>query len=267
MSWLDREILLIDKRKQRKNGWKWFAAGIIVAVIIFAVVTLYPYTHDEGVKVIYIEGTLTTGNAYDGEYAGSEYIGGLIRSAADDPLTSGIVLRVDSPGGYPAAAQEIIEDLEYAKKKKPVVVSMGEMATSAAYYVSAYADRIFANPDTITGGIGTISTFYDNSESLEKEGVSVSVVKSGDMKDLGSTYRNMTEEEHNYMQNLVDDSFELFISDVLSQRQNISRSDVEEAQIIRGENAQKLGLVDEMGNLYDAIDYVKNYDIKTGGSN
>ncbi|MBN2735156.1 MAG: signal peptide peptidase SppA [Methanomicrobiaceae archaeon] len=259
MSWLDREIGKAEKAKLRKNGIKWFVAGIFLAMALFAVFSLFPYAQDGGVKVIRVEGTLTTGNIYSGGYAGSDYIGAQIRSAADDPLTDGIVLRVNSPGGSPSASQEIIRDIEYAKAKKPVVVSMGDMATSAAYHISSHSDWIFANPDTMTGSVGTIWTFYDTSESLDREGVSVSVVKSGELKDLGATFRGLSDEELEYVQKMVDDSFELFISDVISQR-NINRSDIEEAQLIRGQDALNLGLVDEMGNLFDAIEFTKNYD-------
>ena len=260
MSWLDREIGKVEKGRLRKNGVKWFLAGIIVTIVLVVILSLFPYAQDGGVKVIRIEGTLTTGNVYGGGYAGSDYIGGEIRAAADDPLTDGIVLRINSPGGSPSASQEIIRDIEYAKEKnKPVVVSMGDMATSAAYHVSSHSNRIFADPDTMTGSVGTIWTFYDNSESLDREGVAVSVVKSGDLKDLGSSFRGLSDDELDYVQKMVDDSFELFITDVLSQR-NINRSDIEEAQLIRGQDALKLGLVDEMGNMFDAIEYVKNYD-------
>jgi len=259
MSWLDNEIGRIDKSKLRKNALKWFIVGIMVTIAVLAVISLFPYTQDAGVRVIRIEGTLVTGNVYGGGYAGSEYIGGQLRNAADDPLIDGIVLRVNSLGGSPAAAQEVIGDLEYAKAKKPVVVSMGDMATSAAYHISSHSDWIFANPDSMTGSVGTIWTFYDRSVSLDNEGVSVSVVKSGELKDLGATFRSLSSEELEYVQKMVNDSFELFINDVISQR-NIKRSDIEDAQLIRGEDALKLGIVDEMGNLFDAIEFTKNYD-------
>lgn len=256
MSWLEKEIEKTKKAKLRKNGIKWFIFGVFAAIALIAVFSLIPYSQDAGVKVIRIEGTLTTGNIYSGGYAGSDYIGAQIRAAADDPLTEGIVLRINSPGGSPSSSQEIIRDIDYAKEKKPVVVSMGDMATSAAYHISSHSDWIFANPDTMTGSVGTIWTFYDTSESLDREGVEVSVVKSGDLKDLGASFRGLSDDELSYVQKMVDDSFELFITDVLTQR-NINRSDIEEAQLIRGEDALKLGLVDEMGNLFDAIEYVK----------
>jgi protease-4 len=166
------------------------------------------------------------------------------------------VLRVNSPGGTPAAAQEIIGDLEYAKTKKPVIVSMGDMGTSAAYYVSSHADRIYANPDTFTAGVGVIWKFSDISRWMEKEGYNLSVVKSGSKKDMGSEARHLSSDEEVYAQKIVDDSFETFIADVTSQRM-ISRSDIQDGRVIRGADAVKINIIDELGNLNDAISGAK----------
>jgi protease-4 len=183
-------------------------------------------------------------------------VGRELRSAADDPITKAIVLRVNSAGGTPAAAQEIIRDLEYAKTKKPVVVSMGDMATSAAYYVSAHADKIYANPDTFTAGVGVIWTFSDISGWNSQEGYNISVIKSGTKKDMGSTARPISEDERGYAQKIVNDSFEMFISDVTTERM-IARSDIDDGRVIRGADAVKINVVDELGNLNDAIDGAK----------
>jgi protease-4 len=177
-------------------------------------------------------------------------------------MVEAIVLRVNSPGGTPAAAQEIIRDLEYAKTKKPVVVSMGDMATSAAYYVSAHASKIYADPDTFTAGIGVMWTFPDLSRWMNKEGYNVSIVKSGSKKDMGSTSRPITEEEITYAQGIVNASFEEFINDVLAERQ-IARSDIEDGRVIRGADAVKINIVDELGNMNDAIEGAKALSART----
>jgi protease-4 len=203
-----------------------------------------------------MEGTMVTGEASDADTIGSEVVGRELREAADDPMVEAIVLRVNSPGGSPAAAQEIIGDLEYAKSKKPVVVSMGDIGTSAAYYVSAHADRIYADPDTFTAGVGVIWKFSDISRWMEKEGYNVSVVKSGSKKDMGSTSRPLSDDEEQYAQKIVTESFENFIADVTTQRV-IARSDIEDGRVIRGADAVKINVVDELGNLNDAIDGAK----------
>ncbi len=239
----------------RQNRALLVVAALLLCVVAFSaaayLLSLYP--EDLGVAVVRIDGVIVTGDYYGNGYTGSEYAGRLIRDAADDPLVHAIVLRIDSPGGTPAAAQEIVADVKYAREKKPVVVSMGEMATSSAYYISAYADRIYADPDTITGGIGTTWTFLDISRWMEQENLSVEVIKSGSMKDMGSQYRPLTDEERSYAGQLVNASFERFISDVLAER-SIERSSIADARVVRGEEAVGMGLVDELGNLFDAIE-------------
>jgi protease IV len=240
-------------------GFRWFIliiVGLFLVCGISAAYFLFWHPDTQGVSVIRLEGTMVTGEASDADTIGSEVVGRELREAADDPLVDAIVLRVNSPGGTPAAAQEIIGDLEYAKTKKPVVVSIGDMGTSAAYYVSAHADRIYANPDTFTAGVGVIWKFSDMSRWMEKEGYNVSTVKSGSKKDMGSTSRPLTSDEEEYAQKIVSDSFENFITDVTTQRV-IARSDIEDGRVIRGADAVKINVVDELGNLNDAIDGAK----------
>ena len=240
-------------------GLKWFLILIFgLIMVVGSMIAVFYFTHADqmGVTVIRMEGTMVTGEASDAESIGSEVVGKELRQAADDPMVEAIVLRVNSPGGTPAAAQEIIGDLEYAKSKKPVVVSMGDMGTSAAYYVSAHADRIYANPDTFTAGVGVIWKFSDISRWMENEGYNLSVVKSGSKKDMGSEARPLSADEQTYAQKIVDDSFETFIADVTSQRM-IARSDIQDGRVIRGADAIKINVVDELGNLNDAIDGAK----------
>jgi protease-4 len=232
-------------------------AGLIVVIGIFIAVFYLAYSDEVGVSVVRMEGTLVTGELSGTDFSASEQVGRELRNAADDPMVEAIVLRVNSPGGTPAAAQEIIRDLEYAKTKKPVVVSMGDMATSAAYYVSAHANKIYADPDTFTAGIGVAWTFPDISRWMTREGYNVSIVKSGSMKDMGSASRPITEEEMVYAQEIVNASFEGLMRDVLAQRQ-IARSDIEDGRIVRGADAVKINLVDELGNLNDAVEGAKS---------
>ena len=239
-------------------NWLLFViAGLILITGIFLVVFYLTYPGEMGVSVVRMEGTLVTGELSGEDFSASEQVGRELRHAADDPMVEAIVLRVNSPGGTPAAAQEIIRDLEYAKTKKPVVVSMGDMATSAAYYVSAHATRIYADPDTFTAGIGVVWTFPDISRWMTLEGYNVSIVKSGSMKDMGSAARPITEDEMLYAREIVNASFEGLMRDVLAQRQ-IARSDIDDGRVIRGADALKLNLVDELGNLNDAIEGAKS---------
>jgi len=241
------------------GGHRWFlfiVLGLIIVSGLAIASYLLQHNDNHGVTVVRMEGEMVTGDGSDATTIGSEVVGNELREAADDPMVEAIVLRVNSPGGTPAAAQEIIGDLEYAKTKKPVVVSMGDMATSAAYYVSAHANRIYANPDTFTAGVGVIWRFSDISGYNEKEGFNFSVVKSGTKKDMGTTSRPLTSDEEQYAQKIVGESFENFIGDVTTQRA-ITRSDIDDGRVIRGADAVKINVVDELGNLNDAISGAK----------
>jgi protease-4 len=245
------------QKPDQAKKWFLFILFALIFVIGLIIAGYYLSRNDTmGVSVIRMEGTMVTGLDSGADTIGSEVVGGELRDAADDPMIEAIVLRVNSPGGTPAAAEEIIRDLEYARSKKPVVVSMGDVATSAAYYVSVHADRIYANPDTFTAGVGVIWTFSDISRFNENEGFNISIIKSGSKKDMGSTSRPITEEEQAYAQKIVNESFEDFISDVIAQRP-IARSEIADGRVIRGADAIRLHIVDEIGNLNDAINGAK----------
>ncbi len=247
-------------------GRKWFLLvifGLIVFIGLVIAASYFSHADQMGVSVVRMEGTIVSGNVDDGTSIGSEVVGKGLRNAADDPMIEAIVLRVNSPGGTPAGAEEIIRDLEYAKTKKPVVVSMGDMGTSAAYYVSSHADRIYANPDTFTAAIGVIWEFSDTSGWMKEQGYNVTIVKSGAKKDMGNPTRHLSADEQAYAQQIVNNSFESFIDDVTTQRV-IARSDIEDGRVIRGADALRMNIVDQLGNLNDAIDGAKALAQKRG---
>jgi protease-4 len=178
-----------------------------------------------------------------------------IKEYSEDPSVKAIVLRVDSPGGGVAASQEIYEEVKRAATVKKIVVSMGSVAASGGYYVSAPATMIMANPGTITGSIGVIMEIPNVEGLMDKVGIRTEVIKSGMHKDTGSAFRKMTVEERLLMQSLIDDVYEQFIVDVAESR-DISIDEVREmadGRIYTGRQALELGLVDELGGLEEAI--------------
>ncbi|NYT00803.1 MAG: signal peptide peptidase SppA [Methanocellales archaeon] len=212
----------------------------------------------EEVAVIYVQGEMVTGSIPNEiGYATSENICQNIRDANEEPSVKAIVLRVNSPGGTPAAAQEIVTEIKNAQENgKPVVISMGEIATSAAYYISAPAERIVANPDTMTGSIGVIWVFTNMSGYYSDEGIDFDVVKSGEFKDMGADWRGLTEEEREYADQVIMDSYGRFVKEV-SQGRNMPTNEVKrlaDGRVYLGAHAKDLGLIDEFGNLHDAID-------------
>jgi len=214
---------------------------------------------EDAVAVVRIEGTIVSGREQDWaltttDNAYSESIIQRLERAQEDPSVKAIVLRVNSPGGSIVATDEIYSALK--ETTKPVVVSMGEMAASGGYYVSCAAQKIVANPVTLTGSIGVISTVPNFEGLLDKIGVEMLVIKSGAMKDELSPYRQPTEEEIAHWQGITDEAYEQFLGVVAEGRD----LDLEEAReladgrVYTGQQALQLGLIDELGNLSDAID-------------
>ncbi|MBU3966374.1 MAG: signal peptide peptidase SppA [Euryarchaeota archaeon] len=207
------------------------------------------------VEVIYVQGVMLTGSIPAGfGIATSEDITKSLKDASEDNGVKAIVMRVNSPGGSPAAAEEIISTMK--KIDKPIVISMGDVAASAAYYISAPADRIIANPDTITGSIGVIWEFQNRSKFYEEEGTSFYIAKSGEMKDMGGDWRGLSDDEKRYVDQVISEVYGRFVIEVASGR-NLSLSkvkDLADGRVYTGAKAKELGLVDEFGSLDDAID-------------
>jgi protease-4 len=253
----------VIKKKSRK--WQYIAiAAVLLLVIGSSFVLMYQalsgelYTSNDKVAVIYVQGTLLTSSIPGGlGYATSEDISANIRKATSDKDVKAIVLRINSPGGSSTAGEEIYTEVKRASENGiPVVVSMGDVAASAAYHISAPADLIVANPSTMTGSIGTIWTFENSSGYYEQEGIEVYVAKSGEFKDMGGSWRGLSEDEKEYANEVVMEVYGHFIEDVAESRE-MSLGDVKEladGRIYTGQMAKELGLIDELGNLYYAID-------------
>lgn len=191
--------------------------------------------------------TSTSGTVYSGRVI--EYL----KQAESDSSVKAIVLRVDSPGGGVVGSDEIHQQM--LAMTKPVVISMGEMAASGGYFISAPADEIMANRNTLTGSIGVISQFIHLEKFLEENGVSVTTIVSGEFKASGSMFEEMSAEDQAIWQSIIDDAFEDFV-DVVAEGRGMPEAEVLEladGRVYTGEQAQQIGLVDSLGNLPDAI--------------
>jgi len=233
--------------------------GVIVALLIFFFAVLFfigrytggkssRFAFGDKIAVVEVKGVISQSSAVIEEL--QQYL-------ADDGVKA-IVLRVDSPGGGVGPAQEIHREIIRIRStsKKKVVTSMGSVAASGGYYIACASDRIVANPGTITGSIGVIMQFSNLEELLKKIGVKGVVLKSGEHKDIGSPFREMTPEEKKIMQDVLDNVHEQFIQAVADGRK-LDRSKVAQiadGRILTGEQAKNLGLVDQLGNLQDTID-------------
>jgi len=233
--------------------------GVIAALLIFFFILLFligrysggktgRFAFGDKIAIVEVKGMITQSSGVIEEL--QQYL-------ADDGVKA-IILRIDSPGGGVGPSQEIYREIMRIKSnsKRKVVTSMGSVAASGGYYIASASDLIVANPGTITGSIGVIMQFSNFEELLKKIGVKGVVLKSGEHKDIGSPFREMTPEEKRIMQEVLDNVHQQFIQAVADGRK-LDRSKVAQiadGRILTGEQAKSLGLVDQLGNLQDTID-------------
>ncbi len=208
----------------------------------------------DSVAVVRVEGTILSGDSAD---TSTDAVSGTIISeletAAADPTIKAIVLRVDSPGGSVTGSSQIWEVIN--EIEKPVVASMASIAASGGYYVSAPADYIIARPDTLTGSLGVIMTVYDATQLMEKVGLQVIDITSGENKAIGSMFAEMTPDQQAILQALTDESYAEFVR-VISEGRGMSEDAVialADGRVYSGRQALENGLVDQLGNFDDAI--------------
>ena len=189
----------------------------------------------------------------------SQYIVNQVKKFRKDKRIRGIILRIDSPGGAVGPSQEIYNEvLKTRESGKTIYASMGALAASGGYYIASAAERIFANPGTLTGSIGVIMVFSNAQGLMKKIGLQPEIVKAGEYKDIGSPARAMTQKERNLLQSVVTDVHQQFIEAVASGR-DISVAEVTkiaDGRILTGRQAYSLNLVDQMGGLQVSIDQI-----------
>jgi protease-4 len=187
----------------------------------------------------------------------SQYIVNQVKKFRQDKRIRGIILRIDSPGGAVGPSQEIYSEvLKTRESGKTIYASMGALAASGGYYIASAAEKIFANPGTLTGSIGVIMVFSNAKGLMEKIGLQPEIIKAGEYKDIGSPARAMTQKERNLLQNVVTDVHQQFIEAVASGRE-VSVAEVTkiaDGRILTGRQAYSLNLVDQLGGLQDSID-------------
>ncbi|MDH4227381.1 MAG: signal peptide peptidase SppA [Deltaproteobacteria bacterium] len=224
--------------------------AVFTALIVISAITAI-FSNDEGggfgdkVAVLEIEGVITDSYAINKK----------LREYARRDDVKAVVVRVNSPGGAVGASQEIYTEVKRLKEKKKVVISMGNVAASGGYYIAAPADMIVANPGTITGSIGVIANFVNMEKLFGTIGLRTETIKSGEFKDTGSPSRPMTKEERALLQSVINDAHSQFV-DAVSEGRKIKKEEaalLANGRVFTGAEAKRLGLVDKLGNLSDAI--------------
>jgi protease-4 len=208
------------------------------------------------IAVIYAQGDIVMGEGEEGSI-GPEKYAAVIRKAADDDDIKAIVLRVNSPGGSALGSDIIHNELVRAKSKKPLIVSMGDLAASGGYFISAPADTIVAHPTTITGSIGVFMLYFTAQKLLEeKVGLHFSTVKTAEMADIMSPNRGLTDAEYKMFQESVDETYGEFIKRVMNGRglDSLFIDSIGQGRVWTGVRAKEMGLIDELGGIQMAID-------------
>jgi protease-4 len=221
-----------------------FFAGVIFLLLLNGLSALMRngnfFSVSDKVGIVTISGIITS----------SQEIVEQLDAFGKDKAIKAVVLRIDSPGGGVAPSQEIYAAVKDLKKDKKVVASLGAIAASGGYMIACAADKIVANPGTITGSISAVMYFANAEDLLKKIGLKSSVIKSGKYKDIGSPTRKMTDDERKILQELVDDIYNQFL-DVITKDRGTSPEEIKkiaDGRVFSGRQAQKLKLVDFLGD-------------------
>lgn len=226
---------------------------------------------DGKIALIQLNGIIQSGQTdrFMQESYNAENVQKSLLKALKDPSVKGIILKINSPGGTVAKSQEIYNVIIKIRDKKPVFVSMSDVAASGGYYIASAADRIYASPGTLTGSIGVIFSSPDMSNLLQnKLGIKPQIIKSGKYKDIGSGSRPMTQDEKALLADIIQNSYTQFLNAITKGR--IERTDnynspktvltaenlkiYADGRIFTGEQAKKLGFVDELGGLQETYE-------------
>lgn len=201
----------------------------------------------DGIGVLQVEGTINDSRELSEE----------LKRFREAPWIKAVVVRIDSPGGAVAPTQEIVEAIHRARKKKPLIASLGATAASGGYYIASACEKIIADPGTLTGSIGVIMELNNVEELMRKIGVKGYNIKSGVNKDIGSPFHPLSREGREILQGLVDNVYGQFVAAVAKGR-GMSEAQVRklaDGRVYSGAQAKDLGLVDQLGGLEDAIEF------------
>jgi protease-4 len=243
-----------DEPSEKKSKWgpwrilRWvLGVGFLLIVLTNLLFPDMDLSTEDRIALVRVEGVILDAQTTVGE----------LKRFGENPSIKAIVLRIDSPGGGVVPSQEIYDAVQRVRNKsnKAVIASMGTVAASGGYYIAAATDRIMANPGTLTGSIGVIMEMANIEGLLKKVGVEGVVVKSGRYKDVGSPLRKMSDEEQALLQSVMDDVHTQFIEAVAKGR-SLEVPEVKalaDGRIFTGRQAKDAKLVDELGNLEDAI--------------
>jgi len=209
------------------------------------------------IALLYLDGNIVDGQGRIGEIGGDRIVEQITKIREDENI-KGVVVRINSPGGSAIASEQITRELEITAQEKPIIISMGDVAASGGYWIATAGEKIFANNGTITGSIGVFGLLFNLETIAEDNGINANIIKTNELADVDNIFKARTEQQVQVYQNSVDQIYDLFI-DKVSQARDLSTTEVNniaQGRVWLGQSAQEIGLVDEIGGLDDAIDYL-----------
>src|SRR5262245_45488818 len=231
-------------------GFVFFVGIILVAALVLSREGGFGGLGGDRIAVVYVEGVI-----FD-----SKLVNEHLKMYADDSRVKAILVRMDTPGGGVAASQEIADQVKWLRKEKgkKVVISMGSVGASGGYYIACAADKIYANPGTITGSIGVIAEWVNYGNLLKWAQMQPEVIKSGEFKDVGSPTRSITPKEREYLQSLINSMYEQFVGAVAEGRKDagLTRDRIKQladGRVFTGEEAVRENLIDKLGSYEAAL--------------
>jgi len=213
-----------------------------------------PFNRDQQIALIYAEGNIVSGSGNPGQIGGDR-LARLFRDLRQNENVKAIVLRVNTPGGSASASERVTREVKLTSEVKPVIVSMGSLAASGGYQISAHADQIYATPTTITGSIGVFGLVPNVQELANNNGITWDVVKTAQFADMNGLSRPKTPEELAILQRVVDRIYDDFLA-LVAESRSLSKdrvAEIAQGRVWSGIQAKRIGLVDELGGLEDAI--------------
>lgn len=292
---LPRMTSVEERPPQKRRGMGWLVTGLVVWVVILFLGIIAVFSGgggagdaafigdwseaefrefgdgDNKIAMIEVSGEIMAGRTSDSLFGpgamGADDWVSQVEQAREDDSVEGVIIRLNTPGGAVVASDQVYEAVRELARAKPVVALMEDTAASGGYYIAAAANHIVANRATLTGSIGVIAMFPNLEGTADKLGVETVVIKSGELKDIGSPFREMTRRERRLLQRLIDQAYEQFV-DAVSNGRKMEADAVRrlaDGRVYSGEQARDARLVDQLGGLKEAVEFIRSRAKLEGG--
>jgi protease-4 len=236
-----------------------FLIGLLIGFSMALILALLGLNISAGnqIAIIRVNGVITSSPTLLQESTTPDTFASLVESAESNPSIKAVLFQINSPGGSVVASREMVSTIK--SMKKPNLCWMGDVAASGGYWVSSACDHIMSDPLSLTGSVGVTASYLSFENLFEKYGIEYEQITSGERKDIGSPFRNLTSEEREKLQYIVEETYKYFIADIIASR-NLSQAQVEEinsGDIYLGKDALDLGLVDSLGSFSDSKEKIR----------